>query len=147
MYHTYNELIEQLPEEDLLDLVDDERSGQIVQDPPDARMQRVLELGDKVASLIDSYCRGRYQVPFTTPVPDIIIDISITLHIYRLYGRRRDLQTSDEQRTRYKDTMQVLNNIQAGKIRLFDELPSPPSYSSNKTEDDRTFTKSELDKF
>ncbi len=147
MYHTYNELIEQLPEEDLLDLVDDERSGQIVQDPPDARMQRVVELGDTVASLIDSYCRGRYQVPFTGPVPDIIIDISITLHIYRLYGRRRDLQTSEEQRTRYKDSMQMLKDVQAGKIRLFDELPSPPSYSSNKNKYSRTFTDTELGKF
>lgn len=147
MYHNYSELIEQLPEEDLLDLVDDERSGQIVQDPPDARMQRVLELGDKVASLIDSYCRGRYQVPFTSPVPDIIIDLSITLHIYRLYGRRRDLQTSDEQRMRYKDAMKMLRDIQDGKISLFDNLPSPPTYKSNKTAYSKTFTDSELGKF
>jgi phage gp36-like protein len=147
MYHNYSELIEQLPEEDLLDLVDDERSGQIVQDPPDARMQRVLELGDKVASLIDSYCRGRYQVPFTNPVPDIIIDVSITLHIYRLYGRRRDLQTSEEQRTRYKDSMKTLTHIQDGTIRLFDDLPSPPKYESNKTAYSKTFTESELEKF
>jgi phage gp36-like protein len=147
MYHTYEQLKTRLPEEDLVALVDDERNGVIVQDPPNNAYSRVVEIGESVAGLIDSYCRGRYSVPFTGDIPDIIVDISLDLHAYRLYKRRQDLTSSDEQQRRWKNAIGLLNQIQNGDIRLFDERPSPPRYDTNKSAADRTFSKERMKLF
>jgi phage gp36-like protein len=146
MYHTYADLLARMSERDILDLVDDERLGVIVQSPPNAPYQRVLDLGASVAGIIDGYCRGRYTVPFET-TPDIIKEVSVDLHIHALYKRRKDLQDSDEQQSRYRNAVRLLEHIQQGKIRLFDEVASPPNYSTNKETTDRVFDSDTLSQF
>jgi phage gp36-like protein len=136
-----------MPKTDVRQLVDDEASGdEIVENDANLLYSRLLACMKKADNTIDSYCRGRYTVPFTE-VPETIKDISISLTVVYLYERRMDLNESEVVRSRYKNAIQILEHIQDGRIRLFDDVRGPANYRTNKRKSDRVFTRDRLDTF
>ena len=78
-YSTVDDIKKMLPEDLIVQLTDDEATGSINQ----GRVDEAIEQAD---AEIDSYCAGRYAVPFST-VPDIVKKLSVDISIYNLYSR------------------------------------------------------------
>jgi phage gp36-like protein len=147
MYHTFQDLLDIVTERDLRQLADDDNVGDpILQDPPNALMQRISSQGDRAQRFIDGMVRGRYQVPLS-PVPDMIREVSASLTVYYMYERREDRQPAEATQMRYKNALELLRHVQDGKIELYDRSAPTPSYRTNKTDEDRIFTSNELEKF
>ena len=98
-------------------------------------------------NLINSYLGGSYTVPLVT-VPALVKDISVDISIYNLYARRPENgMVPDLYVTRYKDRLKDLDKIADGTLSFPDLLTGTPagSYKTNKSTDDRIFSKSVLD--
>jgi phage gp36-like protein len=140
-YCTLDDIKKLLPEENLTQLTDDEGTGAI----DEAVVTDAITYADQ---LIDGYLRGRYTLPLST-VPTFLRKLSIDLVIFYLYGRRPEIQ-NDNVEKKYTNTLKILEQIQAGKIALGDDtsgedLPGKGEYKTNKTEDDKIFSKEVLD--
>jgi len=128
-----------IPEESIIELTDDEDLGGVNQ----ARVDEAIAQAD---AEIDSYCGGRYSVPFTT-VPDIVKKISVDIAIYNLYSRKVE-EIPDTREQRYKNAIRQLEGIAKGIISIGEDpepaAPGEGGVETNKTNDDRTFTKDSL---
>lgn len=139
-YSTQTDIEKMLPASDVVDLTDDEGTGAQV-------AARVSEAITQADAEIDSYCGGRYSVPFSS-VPDIVKKCSVDIAIYNLYSRR--VETIPETRSeRYKNAIRQLEGIAKGIISIGED-PEPTastgaSYAEcNKTESDRIFTRPKM---
>jgi len=97
----------------LLQLCDDEGHGDLEHEDVRVVWEEAIEAA---SSLIDSYCRGRYDVPFASP-PRVIKDLCADIAIYELYSRRGDA-IPDNRIERYKNAMRMLQAISRGDIEL-----------------------------
>ena len=131
-----------LPEERLIDLTDDERLGQ-------ANMDRVNECIRDACAEFDSYAGVKYSVPIAAAT-DEVKRVCKKLWICHMYERRpgnipEDIRLLREQMTR------TLRDISDGKKTLgIDPPPAAPATGSpetNKTENDRVFTRDKLKGF
>lgn len=134
-YCTQDDILEQIPEEELLGLTDDDNLGQI----DTGRVERAIADAD---AEIDSYCGGRYTAPFA-PVPTVIRKISVEMAVYNLYARRvRTLP--EERKDRYKDIIRFLRDVANGVVALgADALAAETAGggpAATKSRDDRIFT-------
>lgn len=117
MYCTFDDLVDQLPEYDLIQLTDDENTG-------------VLD-GDKIAAaianatdIINGYVMGRYGAFPEGGVPGLIRTICVDVTIYKLYERRMAGNVPESILQRYKNALALLRDIQANKVQLpVDPLP------------------------
>ena len=139
-YCTKTDIEKMLPSADVTDFTDDEGTGAQVS-------TRVSEAIAQADAEIDSYCGGRYSVPFSS-VPDIVKKCSVDIAIYNLYSRR--VETIPETRSeRYKNAIRQLEGIAKGIISIGED-PEPTastgaSYAEcNKTESDRIFTRPKM---
>lgn len=132
-----------IPEESLVQLTDDEGYGTVNQ----TRIDEAIAQAD---AEIDSYCGGRYSIPFAAPAPDIAKKISVDIAIYNLYSRRVEV-IPEVRADRYKNAIRQLEGISKGIISIGeDPAPASPTeggVETNKTTDDRTFTKDKLTGF
>lgn len=80
---------------------------------------------------IDGYLRGRYDLPLTV-VPSLISDFSTILAVYYLYGRTMQTAIPPSLKDIYKDVINSLKEIQAGKLNPFEVKDNPKWYVSNK---------------
>ena len=142
-YSTKTDIEKMIPADDVTSLTDDEGTGVQV-------ASRVSEAIAQAHAEIDSYCGGRYSVPFST-VPDIVKKCSVDIAIYNLYSRR--VETVPETRSeRYKNAIRQLEGIAKGIISIGED-PEPTastgaSYAEcNKTESDRIFTRTKMKGF
>jgi phage gp36-like protein len=130
-----------IPAATLVELTDDESKGD--QSPHvNERIAQCISVADRE---IDAMLLGLYNVPFTT-VPDIIKLISAKLAAYYLWARRNG-EKPDNINQEYKWSQRMLERIQKREIQLFIDAPvvrGEPLVS--KTDADRTFSKSVLDK-
>ncbi len=108
-YCTLDDLENMLPEAELIQLTDDEGLG-VVNQP---RMDQAISGAD---SLIDGYCGGLYDVPFTS-VPALIQELSAELAICSLFERKADV-LPDTLAERRKEAVQKLEAIGAGALSL-----------------------------
>jgi phage gp36-like protein len=142
-YCTLDDLKDHIPETNIIQLTDDEGLGVVNQ----ARVDKAITTAD---SVIDGYLRGRYSLPLST-VPELIKTIAIDIAVYKLYERRLELEMPEAMTNRYKNAGKLLEQIQKGLIKLGiespDTGPGQGHYKTNKTAEDRTFSKSILDKF
>lgn len=141
-YCTLADIVNQIPEANIIQLTDDERIGAVNQ-------TRVNMAISTASSLIDGYLRGRYTLPLAT-VPELIRTIAIDIVIYRLYERRLELNMPEAMSDRYKNAVKLLEQIQKGLIKLGIESKTGPGqghYKTNKTSNDRIFNKSRLNQF
>jgi phage gp36-like protein len=146
VYTVLTDLNTHISDADLLQLVDDDDEGAIVQSPPNKAYGRVIDAAHMAQTLIDSYCRGRYTVPLD-PIPDIISDISADLTIYFCMMRKKEIAMSPEQDRRYNAAIKTLKSIQEGEIQLYDNIAPPPRFVTNKTADSQVFTEDVLRRF
>lgn len=140
-YCTIDDIKRMLPEQDIIMLTNDASTGTV-------DMDVVTDAITYADQLIDGYLRGRYTLPLST-VPTFLRKLSIDLVIFYLYGRRPEIQ-NDNVEKKYTNTLKILEQIQAGKIALGDDtsgedLPGKGEYKTNKTEDDKIFSKEVLD--
>ena len=139
-YSTQTDIEKMLPASDVVDLTDDEGTGAQV-------AARVSEAITQADAEIDSYCGGRFTVPFTT-VPDIVKKCSVDIAIYNLYSRRVE-SIPDTRSERYRNAIRQLEGIAKGIISIGED-PEPTastgaSYAEcNKTESDRIFTMTKM---
>ena len=107
-YCTQTDIATAITDEKLIDLTDDAGSGSVVAGV-------VTEAIGHADGLIDSYVSERYAVPLS-PVPSVIKSVSVTLAIYWLYRRRREVPdhiTQDRDRQ-----LRLLQGIADGKVNL-----------------------------
>ena len=141
-YCTLADITDRIPEENLIQLTDDENEGAVNED-------RVTAAIGDADELIDGYLRGRYTLPLD-PIPALITKLSIDLAVFNLYSRKLELVMPEAMSDRYKNAVKVLEHIQSGKISLGTEAgntPEPGEYKTNKTASDRMFPKTELEKY
>ncbi len=151
MYCTLTDITKLLPEETLIQLVDDENLKPTTINPATpshapmiARIDEAIEAAD---AEIDSYCAVKYSVPFAT-VPRLILGLSVELSIYYLYARRT---IPEDIQKRYDRAVSRLKDIAKGLPTLGVDPPATPSASggaeSNKTVNDRIFTRDKMTGF
>ena len=115
-YCTKADLEEQISAVELIELADDEGTGAA----DDSVVARAIADAD---AEIDSYCGGRYSVPFS-PVPVMIRKLSVDLAIYNLYSRRSVLAISEERQKRYDNALRFLRDVSRGLISLGADAPA-----------------------
>jgi phage gp36-like protein len=141
-YSTLDDIKAHIPEENLIQLTDDENLGTINQ----TRIDEAIEYADEI---INGYLRGRYTLPLS-PVPGLITKLSVDLAIFHLYSRRLELEMPESMMQRYKNAIKLLEQIQRGLITLgvdSDVTPEPGEYKTSKTSNDRIFTEEVWDKY
>jgi len=141
-YCTVSDIKKVIPENTLIQLTDDNDLGKIDQ-------AFIFDAITQADSEINSYCGVKYSVPFTV-APDIIKKISIDIAIYNLYSRRVE-EIPDIRGDRYRTAIRQLEGIAKGTVSIGED-PEPAAHSqggveTNKTSDDRIFTKDKLNGF
>jgi phage gp36-like protein len=109
MYCGINDIRERIPEEILVQLTDDANAGSI----DDTKVSAAIERADRE---IDTWCAGRYQVPFS-PVLPIIAELSADMAAFHLYARRQEI-IPEARAARYKDNVALLKEIAKGTVKL-----------------------------
>ncbi|MDN3515363.1 MAG: DUF1320 domain-containing protein [Candidatus Brocadia sp.] len=140
-YSTLTDIKKLIPETTVIQLTDDENTGS-------ADQSRVDEAIAQADAEIDSYCGGRYAVPFTT-VPDIVKKISVDIAIYNLYSRKVE-EIPETRAERYKNAIRQLGDIAKGIISIGEpegDVPEAGGVQINTTTDDRVFTKDTMGNF
>jgi phage gp36-like protein len=140
-YCTLDDLKKSAVEATLIQLTDDDGStGAIVQD----KIDDAISFADQ---LIDGNLSGRYTLPLPS-VPGLIKNISIDLAIFHLYARRPELEITETILFKYKNSVKLLEQIRDGLLKLGiespDSGPGSGEYRTNKTADDRVFSKTNL---
>ena len=112
---------------------------------------KLVDVISDADSLINSYLRSRYSVPFVTDVPKLVVRLSADLAIYFLFQRKYDTDMPETIRFRYTDAVKTLESIQSGRMHL-DDVPAsesevPAQVMTNKTAEDRMFTKQLLSRW
>jgi len=146
-YCTLEDLIEDIPEERIIELSDDSET------PISVNNDNIDKAISKADGDIDGYIGGRYSLPLTT-IPNKIKDISVDLAIYYLWTRRPERKAPEEIRTKYSDGIKKLKDIQDGKFLLgIAQMGSSglgitgSDVRTNKTSTDKKFSKSFLSMF
>jgi phage gp36-like protein len=141
MYATKADIMEQLPEAELIGLTDDAGVGAV----DDAIVDRSIADAD---ATVDAYCQDRYPVPFAS-VPAIIRSISVDLAIYNLYSRRAVAEVPEVRKDRRKDALRFLEKVAEGKIKLgaTDQTPVASGNSVAVVAPDRVFTRESLEDY
>ncbi len=126
----------------VIQLTDDEGLGSVNQGRVDAAISAADEL-------INGFLRSRYTLPLAS-TPPVVLDLSRDIAIYKLYDRRFAADMPDSIKAKYDNAIKLLGMIQKGTISLGVEDTNEPAeggYKTNKTKDDRKFTKDVLDTY
>ncbi len=139
-YITTTDILTQLPEDTLIELTDDDGTGEINQTVVD---QAIADADAEV----DAYCGTKYAVPFATPHP-ILKKCSIDIAIKNIFARRVD-ELPEARRRAYDNTVRILRDIASGTISLgVDPEPAAKTEGGPATNiTDRVFTKDSLENF
>lgn len=113
-YCTQADLLEQIPEDELLQLTDDADTGSI----DTSVVDRAIADAD---ALIDSYCGTKHDVPFS-PVPVMVRKLSVDITVYNLFARRRG--APEDRKERYDDAVRFLRDISRGIGSLGGDAPA-----------------------
>jgi len=144
-YITITDITNMVPEDEIIMLTDDESLGNVNSD-------RVDEAIAQADSEVNGYLAVRYSVPLGAPVPNIVAKLSTDIAIHNLYSRGVAESVPEVRRNRYLDAIKTLKEIAKGTIFL-DVEPLPDSKElesgaeSNKTEDESTFTRDNMEGF
>jgi len=135
-YCDLDDIREVITDDELIQLTDDERTGEIDTD----RVDQAIASAD---SEIDGYCAARYSTPFST-VPALIKKCSVDIAVYNLHARRTQ-SIPEARQVRYDNAVRILKGLAAGTVTI-EEATAPrekdtPSISSG----DRIFTRDKLE--
>lgn len=142
-YCTLEDITAQIPEDTIMQATDDDMVGVV----DDDKVNMAISVA---SSLIDGYISGRYSLPLQT-VPPLVKLIAVDIVIYKLYERRLGHDMPESIYARYKNSIKLLEQIQKGMIKLGiespDTGPGQGHYKTNKTTEDRVFSKTKLKGF
>lgn len=107
-YATQSDLLLRVTDQELQQLTDDDRSGQVDQDI----VNGVL---DEASAIVDSYCRTRYAVPLqqSTDATRVTRDVAV----YLLFSRRPQ-KMQETVKDRYEEAIALLKDVSTGKASL-----------------------------
>lgn len=140
-YATLTDIERQIDSADLIQLTDDERTGDVDTDV----VTRAIADADEE---IDGYIGSRLAVPLD-PVPGIIRKMSVDIAIYNLYSRRR-AEIPEARRDRYNDAIRFIRSVAKGEISMGANDPggNPPTASGISSSGcDQVFTASKMERF
>jgi len=133
-YCTEADIINQLPEEKLIELTDDDGDG--VADT--GVVDKAITDAD---TEIDGYLSGRYTLPFSS-APPILNKLSVDIAIWNLYSRKKTV-LDEVREKRYNAAVAMLKLIAKGEVKL-GVTPDPTGAEQNikasRVAADRTFT-------
>lgn len=137
-YCTLAELTDRFGETLLIDL--SHRDGARPAAPDAALFARVIADAD---ALIDSYLKGRYQLPIAGAVPPVLTDLSLAISIYKAHAS----VVAEKFRKDFEDALKTLKDIASGAARL-DVAGAEPAASGASgariTDRERPFTEDNL---
>lgn len=149
MYCSIDDLISRISEKTLVNLTNDILPAASIN--TEIAEENIIIADD----LINSSLRNKYKLPLKA-TPKLIQQISADITIYRLYCRRPQ-NVPDNYKKNYEIALQILKDLQSGAKVL--DLPSSSDgkesemllssalYMTDKTEDDRHFSKSVMSGF
>lgn len=115
-YCTVDDILEILPEAQVIRLTDDENSG--AYDP--GKVQGAI---DAAAEEINSYLGGRVALPIAGAIPPILKKFNADMAAYNLYSRVAE-EIPSTRKDRYDNAVKLLEKIAEGKLTL--GLQPPP---------------------
>ena len=135
-YSVKADILVQLPEVRLAQLTNDVDGSTVV----DSVVTAMIAKAD---NQINSYCRGKSNLPFVVANTPRVKDWSVGLTIWNLYKRRVDLSIPDAIETDHDDIISELKGVRDGKI-LIDDPESAANtasfYKSNGDDKNVLFT-------
>jgi phage gp36-like protein len=140
-YSTLTDIQNAITAASVIQLTDDTGAGTVDQGKVDAAVLAADEL-------INGYLRSRYTLPLAS-TPPLIKDLSVSIAVYRLYDRRFAANMPDSIKAKYDNALRLLGMIQKGTISLGIESTTQVegTFKTNKTSDDKTFSKDILDQY
>ncbi len=109
------------------------------------------DIRDDVQALVEGFTRIRYPDGFTT-TPRILIKLAKEITVYECRKRRPHIVTEQMEKDQAA-RLKLLDSISKGTLSLGEAQAAEEaaatagSFKTNKTSEDRMFTKSELDKY
>lgn len=129
------------PEQDLIELTDDNNFGVVNQVAVDKAIASAGEL-------IDGYLRGRYTLPLHPQPSGLLSPLAAVIALRRLYGCRPRLAIPESLADEYKNCLKTLELISSGKITLDCETDQvsvvPESCGPQSSTPGRIFTRDTL---
>ena len=110
MYATLADLLEQIPENDLISLTDDGGLGMV----DTVVVERSIV---NAQTMIDSYCQERFVVPMD-PVPELARLLACDLALYNVYSRRGHVEIPEAIKDRQKQALAYLKRVQDGMATI-----------------------------
>jgi phage gp36-like protein len=110
-----------MTEKDLIELTDDDFTGQVNTAIVDAALA-------EASGVVDSYCRARYQTPLQTD--QNIVALTLDIAVYTLFKRRRQNQLSETVQGAYNAAIAFLKDVAAAKASLDQPSGNQPQTSS-----------------
>lgn len=139
-YSIEADVTSKIPEADVALLTDD-ADGDVIDS---AKVDEAIERAD---DMVDSYIRGRFEVPLD-PTPPLIKRISTNLAIFELYERKLNLIVPENIQRLRDNAVGDLVKIQEGKIAIeISKGQAPASFAARSTHGEKCFTKEVLDQF
>ena len=137
-YLVSQDLIDELGENTLVQLTDDDGTGEIGE-------TRVLKAIESAKGVFDSYARTRYSLPvLATPM---VKAINLDLAIFHLYKSRTSIPEGiyKVRENAYKDALQLLKDIGSGKAAL--DVPATEETIETPATSDKILTNASKAKF
>ncbi len=154
-YSTLTDIRGMMTEDILIRMTNDEEVAVTLIDPNNsAHANMVARINAAIAkadSTIDSKLRDIFNLPLS-PLPDVIKDCAVDIAIYNIYTRKMP-EAPASRKDRFDDAIRTLERIADGKQSIGENTPPDAqpetldSISTNKTLDDRVFTKESLGGF
>jgi phage gp36-like protein len=122
-YATQDDLVPlRLTQKDLVQLTDDESTGEVNTDVVTAALE-------EASGRVDSYCRQRYITPLqqSDDVKALVLDITL----YLLFSRRRETRITDTVQQRFDQAIAFLKDISTGKASLDQPVTAQQAQSAS----------------
>jgi phage gp36-like protein len=137
-YIDVDDLLDELGENTLVQLTDDEGTGEINE-------ARVLKAIDYASGLFDSYARSRYSLPL--PSTPLVRALNLDLAVFHLYKSRSGLPEGVYivKKNAHDEAVKTLKDIGGGKAAL--DVPAAEESISNPDNTDTILTNATSTKF
>ena len=140
-YCFVSDILGRIDDAELMRLTDDDGMGS-------ADTAKIQEAIDDAQAEIDSYCAKLYSVPFSDPVPAMIVKICKDIAVYNVYSLKN--AADDDVESRYNRALKFLLSISKGLVKIGAGEPSTVSDGgpeSLKPASDKTFSLKSMEGF
>ncbi|MDP2268556.1 MAG: DUF1320 domain-containing protein [Deltaproteobacteria bacterium] len=130
-YLDVQDLSDELGENTLVQLTDDEGTGELNE-------ARVLKAIEYASGTFDSYARSRYNLP--VPTTSLVKSLNLDLAVFHLYKSRSSIAEGiyTVKKNAHDEAMKVLKDISCGKAAL--DVPAAEETVDNPANSDKILT-------